>query len=684
MLELRAPQEGTTLRIQAILPAGSDPVVSGVVELAARPAYDPQPGDVVITEILTGPSKALDAPGEWIELYNNTPYDLDLEGWTLRDDGGDLHVIGEPLPLPSRSYAVLASADYASSKAGVNAHYAFDSFFLDDVFDQVILSDVDGETIDRAEYDLGTSWSRGSSDASLRRAGSALDSLPTSKATSWCYGPLDSAGATPGTPNPCCFPSVSDVPDLNYLDSNCDGIDGDIARAIFVSQSGAFGNPGTMDQPVPDVQFGILLASQDPTKDHVYVSEGTYVGTVVLADGVSVFGGYSESNGWARSSQFMTTLRAEAPVSEGMVGVHGSALSAPMLLGGLRIETADAPDLSRMHNYAVLLQQSPDVRLEGVVVDAGDGGSGTRGANGVDGQDGQDGYNGTSYSVTVPGYWVLGFWVPPYNHTEYDRGGTGGGGALRGGDGGDGGAWDGYDGRDGSSGIFPPALGGAGGVWIGAGSDGQDGYLWGSLSGLSATSASNVGYVISGLWVVSGNGAKGTDGKGGNGGGGGGGGSGAFGNALGHGGGGGGGGGWPGTGSTGGTHGGSSFALFLAQSSAVLDACTLVAGHGANGGDGGRGGVGGTGGAGGSTYSPVQAGRLPGGKGGSGMDGGSGGHGAGGGGGHSYGVLADPMSSVSLTASSVLAGSPGSGGYSSTSWSWGIGKPGQAAAVRQL
>jgi hypothetical protein len=42
------------------------------------------------------------------------------------------------------------------------------------------------------------------------------------------------------------------------------------------------------------------------------------------------------------------------------------------------------------------------------------------------------------------------------------------------------------------------------------------------------------------------------------------------------------------------------------------------------------------------------------------------------------------MSSVSLTASSVMAGSPGSGGYSSTSWSWGIGKPGQAAAVRQL
>jgi hypothetical protein len=40
-------------------------------------------------------------------------------------------------------------------------------------------------------------------------------------------------------------PGAPDVPDLAFVDSNCDGIDGTDKDAVFVSSSGKDANPGT-------------------------------------------------------------------------------------------------------------------------------------------------------------------------------------------------------------------------------------------------------------------------------------------------------------------------------------------------------------------------------------------------------------------------------------------------------
>lgn len=84
-----------------------------------------------------------------------------------------------------------------------------------------------------------------------------------------------------------------DPPDDNFVDSNGDGIDGDIAKAVFVVAGGSDSNPGTIAAPKATIGAAIAEAAGDPSKTEVYVSLGTYSETVELAAGVSVYGGYN-------------------------------------------------------------------------------------------------------------------------------------------------------------------------------------------------------------------------------------------------------------------------------------------------------------------------------------------------------------------------------------------------------
>ena len=48
--------------------------------------------DIVITEIMQNPSAYPDAYAEWFEIHNTGETDVDLEGWTVMDDGSDSFV----------------------------------------------------------------------------------------------------------------------------------------------------------------------------------------------------------------------------------------------------------------------------------------------------------------------------------------------------------------------------------------------------------------------------------------------------------------------------------------------------------------------------------------------------------------------------------------------------------------
>jgi hypothetical protein len=127
----------------------------------------PVPGDVVINELMVDPYAVSDTDGEYIELYNNTDNDIDLQGWTLEDDGLDYHLIdnGGPLIVGPREYVVLARNADSTQNGGFTADYEYSGLVLSNTTDELILSNPGGTTIDSLIYsrDLGFPLEVGSS-----------------------------------------------------------------------------------------------------------------------------------------------------------------------------------------------------------------------------------------------------------------------------------------------------------------------------------------------------------------------------------------------------------------------------------------------------------------------------------------------------------------------------------------
>ena len=55
-----------------------------------------------------------------------------------------------------------------------------------------------------------------------------------------------------------------DVPDAAGVDSDCDGIDGDLEVSFFVRPDGDDAGPGTIDQPFASIQHALGRAAADP------------------------------------------------------------------------------------------------------------------------------------------------------------------------------------------------------------------------------------------------------------------------------------------------------------------------------------------------------------------------------------------------------------------------------------
>jgi len=133
--------------------------------LFVAPSYagtDANPGDIVINEIMQNPSAVSDTNGEWFEIKNVTGSDVDINGWTIKDDGSDNHVInnGGPLIVPAGGYLVLCRNADSAVNGGVPCDYQYSSFLLSNSDDEVVLVD-DGATpeeIDRVNYDNGATF----------------------------------------------------------------------------------------------------------------------------------------------------------------------------------------------------------------------------------------------------------------------------------------------------------------------------------------------------------------------------------------------------------------------------------------------------------------------------------------------------------------------------------------------
>ena len=417
--------------------------------------------------------------------------------------------------------------------------------------------------------------------------------------------------------------------------------------------SGNDANPGTMAAAEADHGPGRYQRRRAGAGFDVYISEGTYNETLTLANGVSLYGGYSAANGWARSVAYMVEIVG------GTTAVTGNNLNSPTELQLLAITSASNSSPSGS-SYALFLVNSNAVTLSNVVLEAGAGGPGSPGGSGSSGSGGGTGSIGSPGCENSNGF---------CDNCSTPPGGAGGTSSC---------------GRTGGTGGIP-GLGGSGGSTGGTGTGGTPGGGGGSgccgnglvggsgsngSTGISGAGGSSFGgSAVTGYMVSDGvNGSTGGHGNGGGGGGGGGGGTDNC-NSYGSSGGGGGGGGCGGGGGTGGDGGGASVAMFLFSSTVAVIDCDFLTANGGAGGIGGNGGTGGTGGAGGpgGPYggSGEQDDGGDGAFGGPGGGGGNGGHGGGGGGGPSIGILCGTGSSLSLdSGNAYFLGSGGGGGTS--------------------
>ncbi len=159
-----------------------------------RPGYNS--GTVVLNEVMFNP---VNGEPEWIELYNNSSYNVDLEEWSITDvltTPSKSKIIYKDYTFPSRTYLVVAKdstiKDFHKTIPGKLIVSSFAN--LNNDADGVVLKDSRGVTIDSLFYEK--SWG-GESGKSLERV---LIENGTNIKTNWASS-KDIELSTPGRIN---------------------------------------------------------------------------------------------------------------------------------------------------------------------------------------------------------------------------------------------------------------------------------------------------------------------------------------------------------------------------------------------------------------------------------------------------------------------------------------------------
>ena len=428
-----------------------------------------------------------------------------------------------------------------------------------------------------------------------------------------------------------CDPTAEDLPDPDYLDTNCDGMDGDREGAIFVAPYGYDENPGSRVMPMRTLEAALEEAERS-SKD-VYLHEGVYEGTIRMRSGVSIYGGYGSN--WVREERNLSIIVGSydanlVTIYNGVPAVIVNDIDDPTVIDQVEIEAPNAVNLSS-NAIGVYVRNSEGFSLFRTTVIVGDGASGIVGTTGAAGGDGKEGNQGDDGCEDAGLVCIQSCSNPTGGAGGTNSGGCNGGAGGRGGNPGIGnGDSDPQVGSTSTGGSAACGGGGSAGTNEGAGGDGKNGCD--GAAGAPGAGGDGDGQVVSGAWYGS-NGGSGAGGCGGSGG-------------------------------SGGGGGGGSLGVFIVDSTPNIRFNTFQVGNGGPGGVGAGGGTGGLGGS-GDRGGSKEDDDGPGGVGGDGGSGGSGGSGGGGGGGVSYGIYTpNALDPVAISDNEVIPGEGGAGGSS--------------------
>lgn len=101
-----------------------------------------QPGDLLISEVMANPSSVSDTNGEWFELFNTSATSININGFTISDNGNNSHQItnGSSLLIAPGAYLVLGRNGDITNNGGYVADYVYTNFTLSNMLDQIVIS----------------------------------------------------------------------------------------------------------------------------------------------------------------------------------------------------------------------------------------------------------------------------------------------------------------------------------------------------------------------------------------------------------------------------------------------------------------------------------------------------------------------------------------------------------------
>jgi hypothetical protein len=110
--------------------------------------------NIIICEIMQDPFAVGDNAGEWFEVYNASNTPVDMNGWIIKDDGTNMHIISGSLIVPPLGFAVLGNDANSLTNGGYTCNYQYPtSFALGNTDDEIVLLLPDGITeVDRVNY----------------------------------------------------------------------------------------------------------------------------------------------------------------------------------------------------------------------------------------------------------------------------------------------------------------------------------------------------------------------------------------------------------------------------------------------------------------------------------------------------------------------------------------------------
>ena len=177
---------------------------AGFHEASSRCVTDPQPGDIVITEIMISSQAAQAGQGQWFELYNRNQDAIDLTGLVIQNQAGQTDQITDTTVIQPHSFFLFAVSDATDQNGNIDPDSLYGGVPLSENADTLILS-FSGQELDRVQYDASFPDRSG---RSLNLDPAHFNATTNDTAANWCsarrlYNTMDSG--TPKGPNDECL-----------------------------------------------------------------------------------------------------------------------------------------------------------------------------------------------------------------------------------------------------------------------------------------------------------------------------------------------------------------------------------------------------------------------------------------------------------------------------------------------